>query len=310
VNELQAFAADLVGKEAALLVPTGTVANLVALMSSTTPGDQIVAEASSHVLWSEEWGYAAVCALVPRPICGTLGRLDPAHVLAAMKDARMGHRARTALIWVENTHSMAGGTVVTPSQMAALARVAAESGVSIHVDGARLFNAAVALGTEPRLLAADAETLTFSLTKGLSAPMGAILCGPKDFIERSRVNLKRLGGWSVHKAGIYAAAGLVALRTMLPRLAEDNRRARLLGDGLAALKSIPIRVAPVETNIVMVSVDAAWMSGQAVLERLHAHGVRGSLRAADTIRFVTHRHMSDDDVYRVVAAFEKLAAFG
>lgn len=143
-------------------------------------------------------------------------------------------------------------------------------------------------------------------TRTRGAPLGALLCGPREFIERCKVNLRRLGGWSLHKAGIYAVAGLVALRTMLPQLAEDNRRARVLGAGLAALGAQVVSLAPVETNIVVVHVDRSWMSARALLDRLAQRGIRGSLRTVESIRFVTHRHVSDGDVHRVIAVIDDI----
>lgn len=308
VNALQSLAAALTGKDAALFVPTGTMANLLALMTHATRGDQIVAEASSHILWSEEWGYAYVCGLVPRPVEGQRGSMAPEQVREAIIEERLGHRARTGLICVENTHNMAGGTITTREQMAAIANVAHEFDVSIHVDGARILNAAVALGTDLHTLAEGADSLALSLTKGLSAPFGALLCGSLDFVDRSRSNLKRLGGWSVHKAGIYAAAGLVALRSMPPQLAEDNRRALLLSRELEALRSNLIRPWPVETNIVLVSVDRSWMSARTLAGRLADNGIKVSVRAEDAVRFVIHRHITDGDIHKVVRVVTDIAA--
>jgi threonine aldolase len=300
VNELERYAAELSGKESALYIPTGTMANLVALMTHTDRGDQVILEASSHILWSEEWGFAYICGVVPRPIGGTSGYMEPDDVKAAIVEQRFSHRANTSLICLENTHNMAGGTVISPSQVSAIAGIAREHSIPVHLDGARLFNACVALHVELSEMAADVDTLTLNLNKGLSAPEGALLCGPRPFIDQSRVNLKRLGGWTLSKAGIPAAAGLVALKTMIPRLEDDHRRARLLAQGLQGLRRFTVNLGAVQTNIVMVSVDSEFMSARSLLNLLAEHNVRGYLFRPDAIRFVTHRLITDDDIRLVV----------
>ena len=299
VNELQALAAEMTGKEAALFTPTSTMANLVSLMTHTKRGDQILLEASSHILWSEEWGFANICGLVPRVIQSETGSLPPNQVRAAISQHRFQHHPHTALICIENTHNATGGTIVTPEEMAGLAEIARENEIPIHLDGARVLNACVALEKDLRILVADAESVVLSLCKGLSAPGGALLCGPKSFIERCASNLRVLGGGSMHQAGVLAAAGLVALKTMVPRLAEDNRRAQTLARAFAGLNSRAIGLRPVQTNIVIVSVDRSLMSARSLLSRLEACQIRASLCSEEEIRFVTHRHIRDEDIERV-----------
>ena len=305
VEKLEAMAAELTGKEAALFVPTTTtMANLVALMTHTRRGEQIVLEASSHILWSEASGFAHICGLAPRVIPGDAGALPPEDVAAALSESQFGHRPETTLICVENTHNAAGGAIVPPENSKALARLK----IPIHLDGARVLNASVALGQELKAVVADVDTLAMSLCKGLSAPVGALLCGPRDFIERCPQNLGRLGGESVHQAGMLAAAGIVALETMIPQLAEDNRHAKTLGDGLEALNHDAIRPGRVDTNIVLVSVDPDFMSGEELLSRLEERGVKAALRSDDTVRLVTHRHIEDEDMGRAVEAFAAIVA--
>lgn len=299
VNALEAMAAELTGKEAAVFAPTGTMANLVALMSHTERGDQIILEASAHILWSEEWSFASLCGLVARPVPGTLGFMPPSEIEHAIRDRRSSHRPKTSLICLENTHNAAGGTVLNAGQITATSVVAQRYGVPIHMDGARVFNACVALGVTLRELAAGVDTLTLNLNKGLSAPEGALLCGSRSFVERSRVNLRRLGA-TIHTAGIVAAAGIVALNTMLPQLAEDHRRARILARGLAQTDGMHVELDAVHTNIVMVRVDPSLMFGAALIDLLQARGIRAFLYAEQVVRFVTHRGISDADVSRAL----------
>jgi threonine aldolase len=194
VRDLESEAAEITGKEAALFIPTGSMANLVALLSHTSAGDQIILEASSHILWMEEWSFASLCGLVARPIPGVHGYIDPEAVLRAIQDQRASRRPKTSLICLEDTHNAAGGAVFDRTQLAAIASVAHAHQIPLHLDGARLFNACVALGVDARDLVAEVDTLAVSLNKGLSAPEGSVLCGSAAFIERSRYQLRRLAG--------------------------------------------------------------------------------------------------------------------
>jgi threonine aldolase len=309
INELQEYAADLSGMEAALYVPSGTMANLVALMTHANRGDHILLEAYSHVLWSEEWSFAYVCGLVPRVLQGDMGVIAPREVESVIGERRFGHRPHFRLLCLENTHNMAGGTLMSPSQTAALSSLAHENGIAVHVDGARILNACAALDVPLRDFARHVDTLSINLNKGLSAPGGALLCGPEQLIEDSRQNLKRLGGWSVvGKSGLNAAAGLVALKTMLPQLSEDNRRARMLGELLAEIDGVEVDLRTVQTNIVMVRVPESLMSTDEFLSRLELAGVRAYRYLPDTVRFVLHRHIDDSNVSQVVDAVRAITS--
>jgi threonine aldolase len=308
INELQAYAADLTGMESALYVPSGSMANLIALMTHAQRGDHILVEAYSHVLWSEEWSFAYLCGLIPRVLRGELGVILPDELESAIAERRFDHHPHFRLLCLENTHNMAGGTVMSPEQTAVLARIAHANGIAVHVDGARILNACVALGVPLRSIATHVDTMSVNLNKGLSAPGGALLCGPRAVIEESRHNLKRLGGWSaVGKAGPLAAAGLVALKTMIPQLAEDNRRARNLGESLAGLDNIKVDLRSVQTNIVMVRLPESFMTADMFLRRLESAGVRAYDFLPDTVRFVLHRHIDDDDVARIVDVVRAIA---
>lgn len=295
VRRLEQEAARLVGKQDATFVATGSMANLVALMTHGRRGDQVIAEKSSHILRSEREGFAYVCGMVACPLPGQPGSPRPEDVDEALHEHRFGHRRRTALICVENTHNAAGGVAVTPAEMSAIGEVAREQGVPIHLDGARLFNASVALGVAPDELARPADSVMFNLNKGLSAPGGALLCGSAAFVHGARVNLERLGARSVHQAGIWAAAGLVGLNVGIPRLADDHATALRLAHELAGCLGLRVDPLRVQTNIVIVGIEPP-LTPQAFVQRLRASGVGAYVRSSDSVRLVTHRHISSESV--------------
>jgi threonine aldolase len=290
VNELQERMAGLLGKEAALWVPTCGMANLVALLTIAPRGSTVVLEASSHVLTSEAMGIEEIAGLDVLSLWADDGRLDPAEVEEAIVDSG------ALMLVLENTHTRAGGTILTPELTAELAGAAQRHGAYVHLDGARLFNAAVALGVPVEALAAPANTVAVSLNKGLCAPMGTILAGRAQVIELAHETLRRLGGASVHKAGIAAAAALVALDTLVERLADDHRRARELGALLQEIPGIEVDPLRIETNIVLVDVSGTELSPDEFLALLAAHGVLGLERDTSRIRFVTHRLIGDEEV--------------
>lgn len=299
VRELEAEVAQLVGKEAAFLVPSGTTANLLAVLGQSERGEQVVMDDLSHVLWAEEWGFAYVGGVTPCPVPHDRGRIAPADLETAILRHSFNHRPRTALVCLENSHNACGGAVLPAGNISALAGVAHAHGARLHVDGARILNASAALDTPVHELVRDADSISFNLNKGLSAPVGALLCGSRDLIARSRVNFRRIGGGNIHQAGIFAAAGRVALRTMIPQHAADNTRAQALGKGIARQLGGAGRVWPVQTNIVFVTIADA----RQVQARLATAGILVSLAAEDTLRLVTHRHIVDSDVAAAAAAF-------
>jgi len=302
VNELQERMAGLLGKEAALWVPTCGMANLVALLTIAPRGSTVVLEASSHVLTSEAMGIEEVAGLEPWSLWAEDGRLDPAEVEEAIVD-------RGALMLVlENTHTRGGGTVISPELTAELAAAAQSHGAYVHLDGARLFNAAVALGVPVAELAAKPNTVAVSLNKGLCAPMGAILAGRRPVIELAHETLRRLGGASVHKAGIAAAAALVALDTLVERLADDHRRARELGALLDEIPGLEVEPAEIETNIVLVDVTGTELYPEEFVRQLAERGVLGLERDTSRVRFVTHRLIGDAEISRAAEIVAALAA--
>jgi threonine aldolase len=292
VNELQERIAGLLGQEAALWIPTCGMANLVALLTIAPRGSIVVLEAASHVLTSEAMGIEAIAGLEPRSLWARDGRLDPVEVEELIVETR------ARMLVLENTHTRAGGTVLTPELTAELAGAAQRHGAYVHLDGARLFNAAVALGVPVRELAAPANTVALSLNKGLCAPMGSVLAGRAEVIELAHRTLRRLGGASVHKAGMAAAAALVALDTLVDRLADDHRRARELGALLQEIPGLEVEPAVIETNIVLVDVAGTELTPEEFLRLLAGLGVLGLERDTSRVRFVTHRLIGDAEVSR------------
>lgn len=301
VSALCERAAELLGKPDAIWVPTCGMANLVALMTFCERGDTVVLESASHVLTSEGMGIVDVAGLVPRSLWAADGRLDPDAV-----DELVGE-TRAILLVLENTHTRAGGRPLSAELTRRLADAAKRHDCRIHLDGARLVNASVALGEPLASLAEPVNSVALSLNKGLSAPMGTILAGSEAVVGRARLVLHRLGGATVHRAGIPAAAGLVALETMVERIADDHRRARMLGEGLAAVPGLAL-AAPVETNIVMVDVSGTGVAAEEVVTLLEAEGVRALVRDASHIRLVTHRLIGDDDVEQACAAVGRVVS--
>jgi threonine aldolase len=302
VNLLQERVAALLGQEAGLWVPTCGMANLVALITLAPRGTAVVLESQSHVLTSEAMGISDIAGLEPRSLWAADGRLDPKEVEELVVEEN------ASLLVLENTHTRAGGTVLSPELTTELARVALRNGARVHLDGARLANAAVALDVTLRELATPVDTVAFSLNKGLCAPMGTILAGSALAIEGARMNLRRLGGASVHKAGIPAAAALVALDTLLDRLIDDHRRARELGARLAEIPGLRLEPETIETNIVMVDAGATGLAPDELLPLLAKRGVLAMERDTTRIRFVTHRLIGDADIARAAEAVAAVVA--
>lgn len=303
VNELEAVAAGLMGKEAAVLMPSGTMANLAAVLSWTRPADEVVVEAEAHLVYYEAGGISGVAGCIPLGVPGERGVLRAEEVERRLRRPDQ-HYPHTSLLCVENTHNRAGGTITPLPVMKELRELCDARGLALHVDGARIFNAAVALDIPAADLVADADSVSFALSKGLSAPVGALLAGSAEFAGRARRARKMLGG-GMRQAGIIAAAGLVALRTGIGRLREDHVQARRLAAQLAALPGLS--VSPVETNFVMID-TAKWGIGAAQLvAELKSRGIAASARPPYTVRFVTHRQVGDAEAGLLVAALQEIS---
>ncbi len=297
INALEERGAALLGKEGGLFMPSGTMSNLTATTTHCGPGEQMILGANSHILLNEVGGMAQLGGLVTHTLPDDDGKLDTRQVEAAIAPASL-HTPGTRLLCVENTHNRAGGVVSGPADLAALRQVADRHGVLIHIDGARLFNAAVALGVAARELARFGDSATFCFSKGLSAPVGSLLTGTREFIARARRRRKQLGG-GMRQAGILAAAGLVALDDMIDRLDEDHANARRLADGLAQIEGIDAWPDRVQTNIVMADLPTPRAATQLV-SRMEKVGVLALTVGGRRLRFVTHYGISAADIDRAL----------
>src|SRR5262245_23992671 len=252
-NRLEALAADVLGKEAALLVSSGTQANLTALLTLTHPGQEIILETEAHILWYEVGGLARLAGLTTRTLPGRLGVFSAEQVEEAIRPPNI-HYPETALVCIENTHNRAGGTLWTLEDVRRVAEVVHRAGLRLYMDGARMFNAAVALGVTPRELVLDVDVVGFCLSKGLCCPAGSIVAGPREVIDRARKVRKLIGG-ALRQAGWVAAPGIVALEKNVARLAEDHQTARALGERLAATPGVAVDLGRVQTNMVQLDVS-------------------------------------------------------
>nr|WP_276531934.1 low-specificity L-threonine aldolase [Brevibacillus invocatus] len=299
INRLEEIAADYLGKEAALFVTSGTQGNQVAVLTHCVNGDEVILEAESHLFYYEAGAMAALAGVQTRTLPGVRGAMQATDVEKAIRGVNI-HYPRTKLICLENTHNRAGGAVLTPDQMKAVYDVASARHIPVHLDGARLYNAAVALGIDVRELTRYTDTVQVCLSKGLSAPVGSVLAGDRDFIEEARWWRKKLGG-GMRQAGYLAAPGILALTEMTQRLQEDHDRAKQLEVGLQKLQ---IEVEPVETNIVLVNTHSLKLTAEQFISRLREKGVLANDFDQYVTRFTTHRHIEEQDITRVLEIME------
>jgi threonine aldolase len=303
VNQLEEMAAKKMGKEAAVLVPSGTMANLVSVMSNTKRGDSAILEAESHIYWYELGGISAIAGVLPLPVRGTLGVMDPAAVESAIRPKGL-HMAKTTLVCIENTHNRAGGTIVTPAQIEAVSNVAKDHRLRLYMDGARIFNAAVALKVDVQQFTRHVDNLMFCLSKGLSCPIGSLVVGTEEHIQKARRARKILGG-GMRQAGIIAAPGIIALEKMIDRLEDDHRNARLLAEGLAKIEGIKVDMKTVQTNMVMFDVDGLGVRADVFMKKLKEHSVLAGSISKTRIRMVTHRGIEKEDIEKALVAIEQ-----
>lgn len=302
VNRLQERAAQLLGKEAALFVPSGTMGNEIAVKVHTQPGDVVLLDEDCHIVkW--ELGAAALISNVQLHTLPNQRGVVPIEEYARRIHPGDDHVPPTRLLCVENTHNAAGGVVLPLEYMRAVWGLARRHGLAVHLDGARIFNAAVALGVPAQELASCADSVMFCLSKGLACPVGSILCGSQAFIEEARRVRKILGG-AMRQVGILAAAGLVALETMIDRLAEDHRRARRLAEAIADMPGFRIDLETVQTNMVYAHTDRP---AREVVAHLQSLGVLCLDVFAHTIRLVTHKDVDDTDIAYAIDCFAQVA---
>ena len=308
INLLEQRAADLLGKEAGLLTASGTMSNLVAALTYCHRGDEIIMGDQAHMFWNESAGVSALAGAQVRLVPNDeQGRIDPQDLSAAIRPRGNVHMPPTTLVCLENTHNRCSGAALTPQDTRRVADIAHEAGASVHMDGARIFNAAVALEVPPSELVKDVDDISFCLSKALSCPVGSVLCGTEEFIGEARRWRKMIGG-GMRQAGVLASAGLVALDTMIERLADDHANARRLAQGLASIEGINVDPDSIQTNIVIFEIDPSVGSAPEVLAALAAAGVKVTPSRTQTLRMVTHRQVGSAEVEEALARVAEVVA--
>ncbi len=305
VQKLEASAAEKMGKESGLFVPSGTMGNSIAVKAWTRELEEVIVEARSHIYNMESTHMTFISRVTPRPLSSRRGAMDPDDIEKNIRKPNV-HLPRTSLICVENTHNNWSGAVLPIENIKAVRAVADRHGLRVHMDGARIFNASTASGVPVKDYARLADSVMFCLSKGLSAPVGSMLVGDKDFIEYSRRIRKALGG-GMRQVGVLAAAGIVALTEMVDRLKEDHQRAKRLAAAIAGLPGVEVDPGTIETNIIIFNFSHPRMSVSEFLTELRNRGVL-ALALTGGIRFVTHKDVDDQDVDRAVAAFRQILA--
>ncbi|MCL4860695.1 MAG: low-specificity L-threonine aldolase [Caldilineaceae bacterium] len=309
VNRLEALVAEMLGKEAAVFVSSGTMGNLISVLSHCGRGDEMILGDRAHIFRSEAGGTAALGGVHPHTIPNRAdGSLDLADIEAAIRSDNE-HYPTTKLVCLENTHNFCGGRVLPVDYMDAVGELAHGRGLKLHVDGARIWNAAVALNVSPARLLAAADSVSVCLSKGLGAPVGSVVAGSADFIHRARRNRKIVGG-GMRQAGVIAAAGIVAVTEMVERLADDHANAQTLAQGLAATEGIAINPAEVETNLVFFEVTQEGMSAAQLSAGLKERGVLINATGATRLRAALNHHVSAGDVQRTLSAVRDVLTSG
>jgi len=298
VLELEALSAELMGKEAGLLNPSGTMSNLVAMRTHVEFGATAIVEESAHLYGAEIGGIAAACGLLVLPVKARYGAMDLDALRWAAKKVPSLFPT-PGLVCLENTHNAAGGTVIPLDHMEKAAAIAREKKLAVHLDGARIFNASVALGTDAATIAKDADTVSFCLSKGLSAPIGSVLTGPKKFIDRARMVRRAMGG-TLRQAGIIAAPGLIGLRTLIDRLADDHENAQIFAEGVNPMEGLSVDLGSVQSNIINLDVGGLGIDAAAFASHLDPLRVRGLPGMGDVVRFVTYRDITREDIHEAL----------
>ena len=305
VRQLEQKIAEMCGMEAALFVPSGTMSNAIAIRAHTSPGDEIIMERTSHIYQYEGGGYAALSGVSVALIDGEKGQLTPEGVAKAVRKAKgsLGHYPDGTLVCVENTANRGGGTCYTQENLDAVAASAREHGCAIHMDGARIFNAAVKMQTPIKRMLRDFDSVSICLSKGLGAPVGSLLVGSSQFIAKAS-RWRKLFGGGMRQSGFLAACGLFALEHNIERLAEDHARAKHLATSISKLPGFSIDLDSVETNMVYIDSD---MGAKNLMHELSLHGIDVLDVGPTAVRVVIHLHVTDEDIEKVIEVFAKLA---
>ncbi|OHB72391.1 MAG: threonine aldolase [Planctomycetes bacterium RBG_13_63_9] len=305
VNRLQGRVAEMLGKEAALYVPSGTMSNLIGVRLHCRPGDEMICEAGCHILHYEQAGYAQLSGVAARPVQGECGVLRPEQFEGLIRPNN-AHQVRTRLVCLENTHNRGGGRIQPYGIVEAICRWARQNGLRTHLDGARLFNAVVATGIEAPRWTQHFDTVGVCFSKGLGAPVGSAVAGPRELIAEALRHRKVLGG-GMRQAGVIAAAALYALEHHVDRLAEDHANAQRLAAGIRRIDALQIQGDTIDTNLLFFRVDPGWGTAAEFAARLRERGLLMLATAADTIRAVTHLDVGADDVDRAIEILSEVA---
>jgi len=294
VNRLEEIAAKKMGKQASLLVTSGTQANLISLMANTNYGDQVILEAESHIYWYEVGGVSSIAGLFPKTIKSKKGALNPEDIQAAITPKDI-HFPKTSLICIENTHNRHGGTIITPQQILSISKIAKSYNLKLFMDGARIFNAAISLEVDVKKLTRHVDNLMFCLSKSLSCPVGSMIVGSNEFISKARKFRKVLGG-GMRQAGIIAAPGIVALEKMIDRLRVDHFNAKYLAKQLSKIEGLSIDQDRVQTNIIMFKIENIRLSAEKFIRELEKENIFALSLGKNTIRMVTHRGIEKEHI--------------
>ena len=308
IIQLQKKIADLLGKEDALFVPSGTMSNAIAIRAHTNPGDEIITEGTSHIYVYEGGGYAALSGCSVALVPGELGIMTPEDVSKAIRkaDGSLGHFPNGSLVCVENTSNRGGGTCYPQETLDAIAKIAHDNDCAAHMDGARLFNAAIATGADPARIVRDYDSISICLSKGLGAPVGSVLVGSSNFISLAHRWRKMFGG-GMRQAGVIAAAGLYALENNISRLAEDHKRAKTLANAINEIDMFFVNIDGVQTNMVYINV-LGDITAEEIVEKLAEHDVHVLALGDDLLRAVTHIHITDEDIENSINAFKMVSS--
>ncbi len=305
VIALEEMAASLMGKERALFVASGTMGNLLAILSHTKRGDEVVVGNKSHIFNAEAAGSAVIGGVQLRTVHNTpRGTLDLPELASAIRPLDI-HYPRTALICLENSHNQCGGCVLDTDDIEQVRQIADDAGAALHMDGARIFNAAVALDIPVNELVSAADSVTFCLSKGLSAPIGSLLCGNSEFIEQARKYRKMVGG-GMRQVGLIAAPGIVALETMVARLAEDHQNAKRLAQALSSIPGVYINLDTLKTNIIVADFQGTGKDALDIVDMLDERGIKIAAVGPHQVRLVTHRNVSADDIEVAIEALREV----
>jgi threonine aldolase len=306
INKLQEIAANILGKEAGLFIPSGTMGNLTAILAHCNRGDEIILGNQTHIFRSEAGGISALGGIHPHTIPnqpdGTLNLRD---ILAAIRSDD-SHQPITRLVTLENTHNRCGGAALSVEYTRAVGELASENNLVLHLDGARIFNAAAALDVDVKALVAPTDSVTFCLSKGLCAPVGSVLCGSTKFINRAHRIRKQLGG-GMRQAGVLAAAGIVALEQIAPRLKEDHKRAKDLAAGLESVPGILLNTQEPSSNMIYISLDEDLsITGTELAQSLEKAGILVNVVGPQRYRLVTHFWIDDKAIDNTIRIFKEI----